>query len=126
MPDEDPFKDDPEPDAQPTPESGARTGDAYRAAHERLAETHQVRPFPNFAPAVAVGNLSSKPRLLRADGESIVPTMLPDRRTVESNPLRQISHPVQKSVFKAETGTVSAVIPKPESDVWQRNPLRAH
>lgn len=114
MPSDDPFKDDPNQEPASRPQSGARLEQAYR-------ETFGVARIDG---SMGPGSPSKdaphpdEPRLLHADGGSLEATRLPEEQA-EPNPLRQVSHPVQRTVA---TQVISPQV-KPAGG-WRRNPLR--
>jgi hypothetical protein len=114
MPRDDPFKDDPIQDPASQPNSGARLEQAYRKAHGLAANESKGERLPSGSDG------SQQPRLLHADGGSLESPRLPPTEQAEPNPLRQVSHPVRRTV------AVRTVAPpsQPSGGAWRRNPLR--
>jgi len=106
MPADDPFKDDPNQE----PNKGARLEQAYR-------ETYGIARTDPSVTADSVG--TEEPRLLHADGGSLDAARLPAEQS-EPNPLRQVSHPVRRTM-----ATETLVPPSKPTASWRRNPLRA-
>jgi hypothetical protein len=116
LPTDDPFKDDPEAVLEPTPGAGTRNDRNRQAEMQRLAS---MRTREN------AGALASEPRLLRADGGNLEANRLP-QTSVETNPLRQVSHPVRKTSAAVATPPKAVISSGREQDVWRKNPLRSN
>jgi hypothetical protein len=128
MPDDDPFKDDPEgpptpPAATPKPEAGTRLQQpalSTQAARWRIAGA-AAQPVQATPASVAV-NEPEPARLPTADG----PAQLP--RSSRANPLRSASRQAPKAqVVPAAASTApSSSITAGEEPAWRRNPLRSN
>jgi|GEM_PF-2967603 len=110
MPADDPFKDDPNQE----PNKGARLEQAYRETYGIACA--EAPSAAELGPTEATG--AHEPRLLHADGGNLEAARLPAEQ-VESNPLRQVSHPGRRTVA---TETIAPPSKPPAS--WRRNPLR--
>jgi hypothetical protein len=134
MPDEDPFKDDPEaplgPPSGPAPKSNEST-DAPPTGLEPAAARWRVPggagmevELPAQAEAPAAGN---EPRRLRVDASGAGTALLP-ACPVRANPLRPASHASRPDSI-VPTASYSATSPAAaggESGAWRRNPLRSN
>ena len=139
MPDEDlfkddPFQDDPEPKTSQAPEPGSRPNEIYSAGRARNAAAGNARGTPSIhmhASANLRATPTSEPRLLQANGESLTPARLPEPVMEGDNPLRQVSHPVRKTVYGASVEipaveSPAAVPTQAKSVPWRHNPLRGN
>jgi hypothetical protein len=124
---DDPFKDDPEPKTEAAPGSGARSGGSYSALQSVDATTVREQVATSASPYASPSDSTvstSQPRLLQANGERLTPTRIPEPSTTDgTNPLRQVSHPVRKTMFGTEAGVESQAM-QSTSAVWRNNPLR--
>ena len=114
LPADDPFKDDPEAVLEPAPGGGARKDRNQQAAMERLAAMRTQED---------AGVMASEPRLLRADGGNLEANRLP-QTSADTNPLRQVSHPVRKTSAAVATPPKAVISSGREQDFWRKNPLR--
>jgi hypothetical protein len=118
MPSDDPFKDDPDQSELFEPKSGTNMPSA-RQGNDELAQLGNAEASRSDIDSGNTAN-SSEPRLLRADGGSIDAARIPSQ-SLDSNPLRQASHPIRRTVAAESPGS-----PKNTASTWRRNPLRAN
>lgn len=128
---DDPFKDDPDPKTGTAPGARVRPDDThsatYSAARARNVAARRERGATSVQLQASAGdstNPTSQPRLLQANGESLTPSRLPEPMVEDANPLRQVSHPVRKTVFGAEAQTPVMVPTESQPVAWRHNPLR--
>ncbi len=139
MPDEDlfkddPFQDEPEPKTSQAPEPGSPPSEIYSAGRARNSAARNERgtsAIQLHASANLGAAPTSEPRLLQANGESLTPARLPEPVMEGDNPLRQVSHPVRKTVYGASAAIPAAespaAVPTPVKSVqWRHNPLRGN
>jgi len=124
---DDPFKDDPDPKTGTAPGTGARTNDLYSDAYALDAtaprQGEATSGQPN-APLHASTTSTSRPRLLQANGENLAPLRILEPKTEFGNPLRQVSHPVRKTVFGPGSEAPAETPTEGKPAVWRHNPLR--
>jgi len=130
MPDDDPFKDDPQqkisPPAEPAPKSSARNElDRIRQqASTRWQSTAEAPGHLRESPALPLGN-RDEPGRLEAGGDKGHSPSLPELR---DNPLRSAGRPgdAQKIVPTASFSAVDAAPVAGRGARWRPNPLRSN
>jgi hypothetical protein len=124
---DDPFKDDPDPKTGTAPGVKVRPDEMYSASRARDQAALSEQGVTSGRPQPITGDSTtptSEPRLLQANGESLMPSRLPEPMAKDANPLRQVSHPVRKTEFGAGAESPVMVPSQSTPAVWRHNPLR--